>query len=96
MTSFPHTYFTGRDLLMAYRMNTVTLPAERGYPFPLVAEETWGYKWFKWIETIELTSDPLLPRVPGAARLPECRGPGSRLNRGPEFSGRADLPVRLS
>jgi len=44
-----------RDIIMAYRMNNVTFPAERGYPFQLVAEDKWGYKW---IEKIELTDDP--------------------------------------
>ncbi|MEI7856031.1 MAG: molybdopterin-dependent oxidoreductase [Methanomicrobiales archaeon] len=57
-TSFPLDYLMNRDILMAYRMNNVTLPAERGYPFQLVAEDKWGYKWVKWIEKIELTSDP--------------------------------------
>jgi DMSO/TMAO reductase YedYZ molybdopterin-dependent catalytic subunit len=57
-TSFPLTYLTGQDIIMAYRMNNVTLPAERGYPFQLVAEDKWGYKWIKWIEKIELTDDP--------------------------------------
>jgi DMSO/TMAO reductase YedYZ molybdopterin-dependent catalytic subunit len=57
-TSFPLTYFTGQDIIMAYRMNNVTLPAERGYPFQLVAEDKWGYKWIKWIEKIELSDDP--------------------------------------
>jgi DMSO/TMAO reductase YedYZ molybdopterin-dependent catalytic subunit len=57
-TSFPLMYFTGQDILMAYRMNNVTLPVERGYPFQLVAEDKWGYKWIKWIEKIELTDDP--------------------------------------
>jgi DMSO/TMAO reductase YedYZ molybdopterin-dependent catalytic subunit len=57
-TSFPLNYFTNHDILMAYKMNNVTLPAERGYPFELVAEDKWGYKWIKWIEKIELTDDP--------------------------------------
>jgi DMSO/TMAO reductase YedYZ molybdopterin-dependent catalytic subunit len=57
-TSFPLDYLMKRDILMAYRMNNVTLPAERGYPFQLVAEDKWGYKWVKWIEKIELTADP--------------------------------------
>jgi DMSO/TMAO reductase YedYZ molybdopterin-dependent catalytic subunit len=57
-TSFPLSYFTERDIIMAYRMNNVTLPVERGYPFQLVAEDKWGYKWIKWIEKIELTDDP--------------------------------------
>jgi DMSO/TMAO reductase YedYZ molybdopterin-dependent catalytic subunit len=57
-TSFPLQYLMDRDIIMAYRMNNVTLPAERGYPFQLVAEDKWGYKWIKWIEKIELTDDP--------------------------------------
>ena len=57
-TSFPLSYLMDRDILMAYRMNNVTLPAERGFPFQLVAEDKWGYKWIKWIEKIELTDDP--------------------------------------
>ena len=57
-TSFPLDYLMNRDIIMAYAMNNVTLPAERGYPFELVAEDKWGYKWVKWIEKIELTNDP--------------------------------------
>ncbi|NMB79030.1 MAG: molybdopterin-dependent oxidoreductase [Methanomicrobiales archaeon] len=57
-TSFPLAYLMERDIIMAYRMNNVTLPAERGYPFQLVAEDKWGYKWIKWIEKIELSDDP--------------------------------------
>lgn len=56
-TSFPIEYLMERDIIMASTMNNVTLPAERGYPFELVAEDKWGYKWIKWIEKIELTSD---------------------------------------
>ena len=57
-TSFPLEYLMDRDIIMAYRMNNVTMPAERGYPFELVAEDKWGYKWIKWIEEIRLTDDP--------------------------------------
>jgi DMSO/TMAO reductase YedYZ molybdopterin-dependent catalytic subunit len=56
-TSFPLDYVMNNDILMAYRMNNVTMPAERGYPFELVAENTWGYKWIKWIEKIELSDN---------------------------------------
>jgi len=56
-TSFPLDYLMNRDIIIAYRMNNVTLPAERGYPFQLVAEEKWGYKWIKWIEKIQLSDD---------------------------------------
>ncbi|MFA5346837.1 MAG: molybdopterin-dependent oxidoreductase [Methanoregula sp.] len=57
-TSFPLDYLMNRDIIMAYRMNNITLPAERGYPFQLVAEDKWGYKWIKWIEKIQLSDDP--------------------------------------
>jgi DMSO/TMAO reductase YedYZ molybdopterin-dependent catalytic subunit len=56
-TSFPLSYLMDNDIIMAYRMNNITLPAERGYPFELVAEDKWGYKWIKWIEKIELTGN---------------------------------------
>ncbi len=57
-TSFPLDYLMNHDIIMAYKMNNVTLPAERGYPFQLVAQDKWGYKWIKWIEKIQLTDDP--------------------------------------
>ena len=57
-TSFPLDYLMNHDILMAYRMNNVTLPAERGYPFQLVAQDKWGYKWIKWIEKIQVSDDP--------------------------------------
>ena len=56
-TSFPLDYLMNNDIIMAYKINNVTLPAERGYPFELVAEDKWGYKWIKWIEEIELSND---------------------------------------
>jgi DMSO/TMAO reductase YedYZ molybdopterin-dependent catalytic subunit len=56
-TSFPIEYLQKNDILMAYRMNNVTIPAERGFPFMLVAEDKWGYKWIKWIDRIELSND---------------------------------------
>ena len=54
-TSFPIEYVMQRDIIMAYKMNAVTLPPERGFPFQLVAEDKWGYKWIKWITKIELS-----------------------------------------
>jgi DMSO/TMAO reductase YedYZ molybdopterin-dependent catalytic subunit len=56
-TSSPLDYLMDNDIIIAYRMNNVTLPAERGYPFQLVAEDKWGYKWIKWIEKIELSDN---------------------------------------
>jgi len=56
-TSLPIDYIIDNDILMAYKMNDVSLPPERGFPFQLVAESKWGYKWIKWITEIELSSD---------------------------------------
>ena len=56
-TSVPLKYINDNKIMMAYKMNNVALPAERGFPFQLVAEDKWGYKWIKWITEIELSSD---------------------------------------
>jgi DMSO/TMAO reductase YedYZ molybdopterin-dependent catalytic subunit len=56
-TSLPVDYIMENDILMAYKMNDVILPPERGFPFQLVAESKWGYKWIKWITEIELSDD---------------------------------------
>ena len=56
-TSFPIDYIMNNDIIMAYKMNDVILPAERGFPFQLVAESKWGYKWIKWVTEIELSDD---------------------------------------
>ncbi|KYK30706.1 MAG: oxidoreductase [Thermoplasmatales archaeon SG8-52-3] len=57
-TSFPIKYITENNIIMAFKMNNVTIPPERGFPFQLVAESKWGYKWIKWITTIELSDNP--------------------------------------
>jgi DMSO/TMAO reductase YedYZ molybdopterin-dependent catalytic subunit len=54
-TSFPVEYVMDNDIIVAYKMNDIDLPPERGYPFQLVAESKWGYKWIKWITDIELS-----------------------------------------
>ena len=57
-TSLPLDYIEKNDILLAYGMNNITLPEDRGYPFQLVAEDKWGYKWIKWVTKIELSNDP--------------------------------------
>ncbi len=54
-TSLPLSYLRENEILMAYGLNDVTLPAERGFPFQLVAKGRYGYKWAKWITKIEVT-----------------------------------------
>jgi DMSO/TMAO reductase YedYZ molybdopterin-dependent catalytic subunit len=56
-TSLPLDYIVNQDIIMAYKMNGVVLPPERGAPFQLVAESKWGYKWIKWITEIELSDN---------------------------------------
>lgn len=56
-TSLPLDYIIDNNIMMAYKMNNVTLPPERGFPFQLVAESKWGYKWIKWITAIELSDN---------------------------------------
>jgi DMSO/TMAO reductase YedYZ molybdopterin-dependent catalytic subunit len=56
-TSFPLEYFQSNPILMAFKMNNATIPPERGFPFQLVAESKWGYKWIKWITKIELSDN---------------------------------------
>ena len=56
-TSFSLDYIENNNILMAYKMNNATLPPQEGYPFMLVAENKWGYKWIKWINKIELSSN---------------------------------------
>ena len=54
-TALPLDFITNNDILIAYKMNGVTLPPQRGFPFQLVAESQFGYKWIKWITKIELS-----------------------------------------
>jgi len=57
-TTLPVEYVMDGDIMLAYRMNGVTLPPERGFPFQLVAESKWGYKWIKWVTEIEMSNNP--------------------------------------
>jgi DMSO/TMAO reductase YedYZ molybdopterin-dependent catalytic subunit len=57
-SSLPIQYLKDKNILLAYKMNGVTIPPERGFPFVVVAEAKWGYKWVKWVTEIELSNDP--------------------------------------
>lgn len=56
-SSLPLDYIIDNNIILAYKMNGVTIPPERGFPFQVVAEDKWGYKWVKWVTKIELSSD---------------------------------------
>ena len=56
-TSLPLQEILDQNLILAYDANGIALPPEMGFPFILVAEEKWGYKWARWVNRIELSSD---------------------------------------
>jgi len=56
-TSFPVDYIVDNEIMLAYKLNNVTIPPERGFPFQLAAKSKWGYKWIKWVTEIELSDN---------------------------------------
>jgi len=56
-SSLEYSYIIDRRTIIALRLNDVTIPADRGFPFQVVAEGKFGYKWAKWVVRIELTDD---------------------------------------
>jgi len=56
-TSLPLDYIINNNILLGYKINGITLTPETGYPFILVAEDKWGYKWAKWITKIEISDN---------------------------------------
>ncbi len=56
-TALPLNYVVSNNILLAYKMNNLTMPPERGFPFELVAENQYGYKWIKWLTSIEVSDN---------------------------------------
>jgi DMSO/TMAO reductase YedYZ molybdopterin-dependent catalytic subunit len=56
-TSLELSYIQDNNITIALKDNDITLPASRGFPFQVVADGKWGYKWAKWVTRIELSSD---------------------------------------
>jgi DMSO/TMAO reductase YedYZ molybdopterin-dependent catalytic subunit len=56
-TSLDLSYVQGKNIIIALKDNDITLPPDRGFPFQVVAEGKWGYKWAKWVTRIELSAD---------------------------------------
>ena len=50
-------YIHEKNIIIALKLNDITLPPERGFPFQVVAESKFGYKWAKWIMRIEVSDD---------------------------------------
>lgn len=56
-TSLDLDYIRDNSILIAFKLNDITLPDDRGFPFQVVAKEKFGYKWAKWVTRIELSSN---------------------------------------
>jgi DMSO/TMAO reductase YedYZ molybdopterin-dependent catalytic subunit len=55
-TALDLNYLLKNNIILAYKLNDVTLPHDRGFPLQLVAESKYGYKWAKWITRIEVSN----------------------------------------
>lgn len=56
-SSLDLSYIRDNNIIIALKLNDITLPQERGFPFQVVAKSKYGYKWAKWVTRIELSSD---------------------------------------
>ena len=56
-TALPLDYVVQNNLILAYKVNNVTLPAAAGFPLMLIAQNQYGYKWIKWATKIDVSND---------------------------------------
>ena len=56
-SSLPLQYIKDNNLMIAYKMNNITLTPKLGWPFFLVATNQYGYKWVEWITEINVSND---------------------------------------
>ena len=56
-TSLDLNYINTNNIIIALKLNDITLPPDRGFPFQVVAKSKFGYKWAKWVTRIELSSN---------------------------------------
>lgn len=56
-SSLDLSYINDNNIIIALKDNDITLTADRGFPFQVVAMSKFGYKWAKWITRIELSSN---------------------------------------
>jgi DMSO/TMAO reductase YedYZ molybdopterin-dependent catalytic subunit len=56
-TSLPIQYVIDNNVMLAYKVNNVTLPKSEGYPFQLVCPGKLGYKWAKWVTSLDVSDD---------------------------------------
>jgi len=56
-TALPIDFIAQNNIMLAYKMNNVTLPASAGFPFMLIAQNQYVYKWIKWVTELEVSND---------------------------------------
>jgi DMSO/TMAO reductase YedYZ molybdopterin-dependent catalytic subunit len=56
-TSLPLNFVIQNNIMIAYKMNNVTLTAQTGWPFFLVAKSQYGYKWIEWLTEINVSDN---------------------------------------
>lgn len=56
-TALPMDFIVQNNIMLAYKMNGVTLTPQIGWPFMLVAQSQYGYKWIKWVTEIEVSNN---------------------------------------
>jgi DMSO/TMAO reductase YedYZ molybdopterin-dependent catalytic subunit len=56
-TSLDLSYIQEENIIIAMKDNDITLSPYRGFPFQVVAEGKYGYKWAKWVTRIELSDN---------------------------------------
>jgi DMSO/TMAO reductase YedYZ molybdopterin-dependent catalytic subunit len=56
-SSLPLNYVRENNIMIAYKMNNLTFTPQLGWPFFLVANNQYGYKWVEWITEINVSSN---------------------------------------
>ena len=56
-TAIPIDSAAQNNYIIAYKINNVTLTPLVGWPFVLIAQDQYGYKWIRWITEIEVSND---------------------------------------
>jgi DMSO/TMAO reductase YedYZ molybdopterin-dependent catalytic subunit len=56
-SSLPLQYVTKNNIMVAYKMNNLTLTDQTGWPLFLVAQNQYGYKWVEWLTEINVSND---------------------------------------
>ena len=51
-TSLDLKYLNDNNIILGMKLNDITLPPARGFPFQEVANGKFGYKWAKWVTLI--------------------------------------------